>query len=181
MKTKRNKQRRGGMWRNTVDSKVEKIVRLFDLGHIPLTNRDKSRNEDIDLKDELRTILRGVDRSLLHDIIVKIKTYPHSERFVEAIRTMGGRKTRGGWPWSTFKADVFADEIVANLFNDSYPFTEKINTLSYTNLNKVMNELFKKDETVEGETRERIIARLRQMNAKKEDYERNGFSLSKVL
>jgi hypothetical protein len=177
------KTRRGGMWGvksdKTVDRKVKEIVQLYHLGDIPLTNR--SRNEDIDLKDELRTILRGVDRSLLHAIIVKIKEYPHSERFVEAIRTMGGRKTRGGWPWSTFKADVFADEIVANLFNDSYPFTEKINTLSYTNLNKVMNELFKKDETVEGETRERIIARLRQMNAKKEDYERNGFSLSKVL
>ena len=98
-------------------------------------------------------------------------------------RIRNKRKSRRGgtWPWTTFKADVFADEIVANLFNDSYPFTEKINTLSYTNLKKVMNELFKKDETVEGETRERIIARLRQMNAKKEDYERNGFSLSKVV
>ena len=92
--------RRGGMWGvksdKTVDRKVKEIVRLFDLGHIPLTNRDKSLNEDLDLKDELRTILRGVDRSLLHAIIVKIKEYPHSERFVEAIRTMGGRKTKRG-------------------------------------------------------------------------------------
>ena len=171
------KTRRGGMWtKSDVDRKVEKIVRLFDLGHIPLT-RD---TDDLELKDELRTILRGVNRSVLHAIIVKLKTYPHSERFVEAIRTMGGKRRtkRGGWPWSASKEDAFADEILANLFNENYPFTEKINNY---NLEKVMDKLIEKGESSEGETRNKIIARLRQMKAKNNGYERNAWSLSKMI
>ena len=165
------------MWtKSDVDRKVEKIVRLFDLGHIPLT-RD---TDDLELKDELRTILRGVNRSVLHAIIVKLKTYPHSERFVEAIRTMGGKRRtkRGGWPWSASKEDAFADEILANLFNENYPFTEKINNY---NLEKVMDKLIEKGESSEGETRNKIIARLRQMKAKNNGYERNAWSLSKMI
>ena len=171
------KTRRGGMWaKSDVDRKVEKIVRLFDLGHIPLT-RD---TDDLELKDELRTILRGVNRSVLHAIIVKLKTYPHSERFVEAIRTMGGKRRtkRGGWPWSASKEDAFADEIIANLFNENYPFTEKINNY---NLQKVMDKLIEKGESSEGETRNKIIARLRQMKAKNNGYERNAWTLSKMI
>jgi hypothetical protein len=171
------KTRRGGMWaKSDVDRKVEKIVRLFDLGHIPLT-RD---TDDLELKDELRTILRGVNRSALHSIIVKLKTYPHSERFVEAIRTMGGKRRtkRGGWPWSASKEDAFADEIIANLFNENYPFTEKINNY---NLEKVMDKLIEKGESSEGETRNKIIARLRQMKAKNNGYERNAWTLSKMI
>ena len=175
------KTRRGGMWtKPDVDRKVEKIVRLFDLGHIPLT-RD---TDDIELKDELRTILRGVNRSVLHSIIVKLKTYPHSERFVEAIRTMGGKRRtkRGGWPWSASspsKEDILADEILANLFNENYPFTEKINNVY--NLEKVMDKLIEKGESSEGETRNKIIARLRQMKAKNNGYERNAWTLSKMI
>ena len=44
------------------------------------------------------------------------------------------RKTkRGGWPWSTSasKEDIFADEIIANLFDENYLFTDKINMSSY--------------------------------------------------
>lgn len=89
------------------------------------------------------------------------------------------RTRRGGWPWSTPKEDVFADEILANLFNENYPFTEKINA-SY-NLQKVIDKLIEKGESSQGETRDKIIARLRQLNDKKKEYERNAWSLSKMI
>ena len=93
------------------------------------------------------------------------------------------RKTkRGGWPWSTSgpsKEDIFADEIIANLFNKNYPFTEKINNVY--NLQKVMDKLIEKGETSQGETRDRIIARLRQMKDKNKGYEQNAWSLSKMI
>ena len=92
------------------------------------------------------------------------------------------RKTkRGGWPWSTSasKEDVFADEIIANLFNENYPFTEKINNVY--NLRKVMDKVIEKGESLQGESRDKIIARLRQMKDKNKGYERNAWSLSKMI
>lgn len=88
---------------------------------------------------------------------------------------------RGGWPWSTSasKEDVFADEIIANLFNENYPFTEKINNVY--NLRKVMDKVIEKGESLQGESRDKIIARLRQMKDKNKGYERNAWSLSKMI
>lgn len=88
---------------------------------------------------------------------------------------------RGGWPWSTSasKEDVFADEIIANLFNENYPFTEKINNVY--NLRKVMDKVIEKGESLQGESRDKIIARLRQMKDKNKEYERNAWSLSKMI
>ena len=85
------------------------------------------------------------------------------------------RKTkRGGWPWSTSgpsKEDIFADEIIANLFNENYPFTDKINNVY--NLQKVADKLFEKSKSVDENTRKRIDARIRQLNAKIADLKRS--------
>ena len=90
------------------------------------------------------------------------------------------RTKRGGWPWSASpsKEDMFADEIIANLFNENYPFTEKIKNF---NLQKVIDKLIEKGEYTQGETRDRIIARLRLMNDKNNEYKRNELSLSKMI
>jgi hypothetical protein len=103
------------------------------------------RDEELDRREEVRTILRGVDNSLLHAIVAKIRTYPHSERIVDAISIKGGkRKTkRGGWPWSTpspSKEDVFADQILA----DSSKATEIIRS-PYTNLERLRKKIVEKD------------------------------------
>jgi hypothetical protein len=76
------------------------------------------------------------------------------------------RKTkRGGWPWSgPSKEDTFADEIIANLFDENYPFTDKINT--FYNLQKVIDKLYEKSNFVDENSRKRINARISQINAK---------------
>ena len=85
------------------------------------------------------------------------------------------RKTRRGGNWwnNSLSAEEFADEIIANLFNENYPFTEKINNVY--NLKKVMDELIEKGESTQGETRDKIIARLRQMKVKNNGYQRNAW------
>lgn len=188
------KTRRGGMWGvsqtdiETVDRKVRDIVQLYHLGDIPLRSPNSHKTEDREFEVELMDILSGTKRKELNKILQKLRTYHGSERIIPMItrlyiRTLTGgkRKTkRGGWPWSTSpsKEDVFADEIIANLFNENYPFTEKINNY---NLQKVMAKLIEKGESSEGEKRNKIIARLKQMNAKNNGYERNAWSLSKMI
>ena len=86
---------------------------------------------------------------------------------------------RGRLKQLSLSAEEFADEIIANLFNENYPFTEKINNVY--NLKKVMDELIEKGESTQGETRDKIIARLRQMKVKNNGYQRNAWSLSKMI
>ena len=93
------------------------------------------------------------------------------------------RKTkRGGWPWSTSasKEDIFADEIIANLFNENYPFTGKINTSSY-NLQKVTDKLSEKSKSLDENTKKRIDARIRQLNAKIADLKRSVPSIHNMV
>lgn len=76
---------------------------------------------------------------------------------------------RGGWPWSTSsppKENSFADEIIANLDNGNYSFTGKINNMSSYDLQKVTDKLYEKSKSVDENTRKRIDARIRQINAK---------------
>lgn len=97
-------------------------------------------------------------------------------------RTRKRKTRRGGNWWNTGpSAEEFADEIIANLFNETYPFTEKINNISLNRLQKVMDKLIEKGDSLQGESRVKIIARLRQMKDKNKWYEQNAWSLSKAI
>ena len=96
------------------------------------------------------------------------------------------RKTkRGGWPWSTSgpsqtsKEDIFADEIIANLFNEEYLFTEKIN--EFYNLQKVIDKLYEKSNFVDENSRKRINARISQINAKIAERRRSVPSIHNIV
>lgn len=92
------------------------------------------------------------------------------------------RKTkRGGWPWSTSasKEDIFADEIIAKLFDENYLFTDKINNVY--NLQKVADKLSEKSKSLDENTKKRIDARIRQLNAKIADLKRSVPSIHNMV
>ena len=93
------------------------------------------------------------------------------------------RKTkRGGWPWSTSASkEEFADEIIANLDNENYSFTGKINNMSSYNLQKVADKLFEKSNFVDENTRKRIFARIDQINAKIAHLKRSVLSIHNMV
>jgi hypothetical protein len=145
------KTRRGGMWGvkadKTVDRKVRDIVQLYHLGDIPLRSPNTHKTEDRQFEVELMDILSGIERKELNEILRKLRAYHGSERIIPMItrlymRTLtGGRKTkRGGWPWSTTKEDVFADQILA----DSSKATDIIRSPN-TNLERLRKKIVEKD------------------------------------
>jgi hypothetical protein len=91
------------------------------------------------------------------------------------------RKTRRGGNWWNYgpSAEEFADEIIAKLFDENYPFTEKINT-SY-NLKKVIDKLIEKSNFVDENTRKRINARISQINAKIAELKRSVPSIHNMV
>ncbi len=91
------------------------------------------------------------------------------------------RKTRGGWPWFGPSAEEFADEIIANLFDENYPFTKKINNMSSYNLQKVIDKLEEKSNFVDETTKNRIDTRIRQINAKIAEHRRSVPSIHNMV
>jgi hypothetical protein len=90
-------------------------------------------------------------------------------------------KTRRGGNWWNYgpSAEEFADEIIANLLNDKYLFTDKINNVY--NLQKVIDKLIEKSKFVDENTRKSIDARIRQINAKIEERRRSVPSIHNMV
>jgi hypothetical protein len=93
------------------------------------------------------------------------------------------RKTRRGGNWWNYgpSAEEFADEIIANLLNDKYLFTDKINNMSSYNLQKVIDKLEEKSNFVDENTRKSIDARIRQLNYKIADLKRSVPSIHNMV